>query len=812
MRLIVPIFAAVMSACGPAPGYEAEAPRAGDSPAERRSGTGSVVGAGTEVASIDGTPGAGIETTPTAPVQEPPEPPCARAERWLARARTLGSEGWVRRPTRLLEFAVASCPSIDVADLKGRLDQAAAPTGDRASLERQLTAALAGGAVAEARGLSARWLSHVKTQLGAEPHLVRRPAGRVVGVSSDASWVVVASDHGKPSRLSTITVLAGASGAPSHVIEAGVYVTAAEVMGDQLLTVSRDGLQLWSLATGKRAQTLAWTNERYAWARALPGGKQVIAVGEQRFAGVVRLFDAATGNSVNTLQPKGRRQLTGGVLIDGRHLLTATRDEALVIDIRRMTVIRALSTKAPDAKRAPGITSLAATSAGRLAVATNDGQIHIWDGLGATLVTQLAVGERRARVAFTAGGSQLLLATGFGFSHELRSYEIGKDKPIRSRATAGEIAFLNADGKHLLVGRRGVAPVLETVEGKALWPATAVPSELKAVALSRGLVVSRERYRRGADSEVVLDAWYQGRRAQLTREGYQANVVGISPSGRRVAAVTGSEGVVWDVESGQASVLPATGARGFPELLVFEGEARLRAMHERPATTHATDLPFSGWQHGLNDVGLSGFRGAAMSIQGAAAIMDEGVVTLAPDRVLVPSAGGAMAFSGDGSRLFAAEDERLVWFDAKGKRLGEVMLGCRPRRLAVDRSGSVAALACRGRVMTFRPPSTLATFVDPEDGYQSIEALHLSPDGRLVLLQQKTRLRFVGSDDRKVKATLEFVGGKPLATSSDHLVWYDDAAAWREQVACRIGHRAYPYAWCEDALLDDSLMDRLLVP
>lgn len=52
----------------------------------------------------------------------------------------------------------------------------------------------------------------------------------------------------------------------------------------------------------------------------------------------------------------------------------------------------------------------------------------------------------------------------------------------------------------------------------------------------------------------------------------------------------------------------------------------------------------------------------------------------------------------------------------------------------------------------------------------------------------------------------------PLVEGTDGTVWFPDTPKWKDSAACLLGHRAFPVAWCEDALLDDTLIERLITP
>jgi len=70
---------------------------------------------------------------------------------------------------------------------------------------------------------------------------------------------------------------------------------------------------------------------------------------------------------------------------------------------------------------------------------------------------------------------------------------------------------------------------------------------------------------------------------------------------------------------------------------------------------------------------------------------------------------------------------------------------------------------------------------------------------------------FIDSRSGAIVATLALYP-EALVAAPQGLVAYADDPSWREHAWCLVGHRAGPFAWCEDGIRDDALVQRLLLP
>ena len=687
------------------------------------------------------------------------EAPCDRAKRWLARAEELRQKGWEQRSERLIGAAKKLCPSVSVPS----------------------------------KGAQPKPVSRNAT-------LLRPASGQVVGSTGDLSRIVVArGDYRQTERL---MVLDGNSGLPTHVFEPAKRVTYAAIFGDELLIIADRAVELWSLSRGQRLRRFSWTAEGYGWATLI--GKRLIAVGGSRAGGTVRVFDKSNGDSSGVLSPPDTAFLAKARSIDEKTLVAASDDKLYVFDVAPLGLRETLEIGVKNARVDQVI-----TAGDVIATSTKRGTV-VLHKLGAPKpFTTIKTGEREPSIALTKDGKRLMVALDIGFKTELRTYDVQSGKAVRSRPVAADGVSLIAD--HVLIGTASGFR-LEDTAGALRWERFMAPGEIEAIALTHGFAVTHET-RRGTDSFVEIAAWYRGGIHRFEKEGYRGDVLALSPSGNKLAAVVSRKAWLWDVagEKAQPMHTPEQ-ARGFPDGLTFVGESMLRLVYERPAATYSTKLSTpASWQADFLPGDLDGFSGTALSPLGAVATKDDGVITLAnTGRVLVPKGAGGLAFSGDGEILFAGAPKALLWFDREGRAIGRHALTCRPEYLSVDHSGDVVAFRCGHNTMRWlRLPDKLGSYT--QESYMSLESARLSPDGSLILLHQRKRVDFISTKSGARVATLELIAGEPLVFAPDgRIMFWQDDPPWADDVTCRVGHRAYPFKDCRDQLMDDTLLDALI--
>ncbi|MEM6788574.1 MAG: hypothetical protein AAF715_13730 [Myxococcota bacterium] len=795
-------FALALAACGPTPGPE---PRPPSSPPSTVS---------------DGAPHVPFEVPPPSPsvgevpvatapapsqvVFDPPEEACARAARWNVRGRALADAGWVRRATRMLARADAVCPQATDGARLAQL-RAASTAGDRATLERRLQSD-----PTTHRRLGAAWVAAATSDAGTTARLYHRPVAALVGQAKDGSAFVVAERLGERTIHHRLTVLHGATGHPTHVIEPGSYVRHAAIEGDRLLLLEERHMRIFSLATGKPVRTLSWTDERYHWARFVKGGRHVVAVGKHRFETTVRAFNADTGDAVGYVRLKERGRPGPVAIIDKDHLALAVRSKVVVLDTRTMNITRRI--EVPTGEQPHGsVTALTAHPSGRLAALTEEGVVHVFGPRGLATASNIRTSVYQASLAFDAGGSRLLVAARSVPSWALVTYDLATGEAVRSRPLRGSLATVLRGGERVLTRHRQTPLELEDAAGKPVWPRVPRAAAIDAVAVSEGLVVTRT-HRDDDGDQAELWAWYRDQHRRRRISGYRTNVVGLSPSGRQVAGFFAHDGAVWDVATNRIAELPERPTRSFPERLLFAGERHLLAMGEYPVIVHRAALPFDRWRRVFEAEGR-GPRRKSVSVHGEVATNNDGIAKLADGTVLSAEAVSGVAFAGDGEHLAVGSRDALLWFDRSGTQLERAPLSCRfLRNVVVDNAGNTVAFRCDRQLGIFRPGQGVQLFPDPKGGYVSAASLALTPSGHLVLRREKRRVIFRRTGDGAVVARLTLLDGVPVVHAHDGRLWYEGAPEWREQAVCLVGHRAYPWSWCEDALVDDGLVEALLAP
>lgn len=732
---------------------------------------------------------------------------CERAARWVKRAQALSKDGWVQRPWRLLRHAQEACAKqVDAALLqqaKAAMDPGAAtPEALRASIK----AATNNGKVAEARTLQSKWVAKMEAATGATAKLLHRPAvARVLGMSADASRVVVAVDG-------ETMLIDGTTGLPLRIIPrsgAGApHMVAIE--GDRMLLVAKAEISVRSLSSGKTLQRMSWTDEAYAWAGFVPGGKHIVAVGTRNWHGVVRVYDIATGNSHGEVTARDGRDFGGGVLLPGTKQLAVAFDaKMLVIDLDSVKVARELAIPVPKGTARSfrsRVTSVAAAK-NTVAAGLHDGRLLVWQLPSTQPKLDLATGKYRPRVALSDDASQLIAGLDASFSGEVRTIDIKSGNAIKSHPLPDDDIRFAAGAKAALVGGQRDALQLHDAAGKALWPAAARHAEIEAVALSRGLMLTQE-MRKGSDRSVRVHGFYRHHVRRFDVEGYRTNVIAISPSGRYAAAIVSREGRLFALHTGNHEAFSTPDASGFPDTLTFGDDKTLRLAFERDATSWSAPYPFSGWKREHGRSGLRGFSGTRLSSTGAFVTYEDGKLVLAgANKTLVDKGLGGAAFSGDGHTLFVGVDHALAWFSTEGQELGREKLACTPARIGVDREAHFAAFTCGDSLRTWSdqgPPRT-------KKGIGRVEAVQVTPDGALIAVHEEQALGLYRAADLEKQATLTLVDGEPLATAPDgRIAYWSDDPSWQRTAVCRIGDRAYPWELCRDRLQDDALLEVLL--
>ncbi|MCA9624396.1 MAG: PQQ-binding-like beta-propeller repeat protein, partial [Myxococcales bacterium] len=436
-RALISLALLATAHCGPAPGYEVEAP----APAP---------GSASPVEAVV----APAEETRPGVVIEPAETGCARASRLHAKARALHTAGFVNRPRALVAAAAKLCPEAKLPPLH----DSSPPSGDQASLQARLRAATGELPQPLAQG----WLRSVEASGGA-PRWLAPPTGQVIGIS--AGFVAVAvGEHGWGRGRGEVALLDFATGAPRYLFDTKQPVAQALVAGDRLLTRHDREVQLWSLADGKPGAKLRWSGERYRAAAFMNGGTQVLVVGESSGRGVLRVFDAASGDSGLDYQDPALGELTQAALVDDHRVVVASFAGAFLVNLKTKQHQPLVGSPSDKSSR-DDVTALA-VGAGRIATADWQGVVRVF-GIDSLREEKRFSATRVSALAFH-GADRLVVAGEAGFRGDVRTFDLGTGAAVRARELGGGALALTPDGGAVLVGGHQ-GPRLEDLEGKARW-------------------------------------------------------------------------------------------------------------------------------------------------------------------------------------------------------------------------------------------------------------------------------------------------------------------------------------------------------
>ncbi|MCG3133443.1 MAG: hypothetical protein HMLKMBBP_00611 [Planctomycetes bacterium] len=271
-----------------------------------------------------------------------------------------------------------------------------------------------------------------------------------LALSPDGKRIAVPSADGKTALLdaATLRVVRTFAGHRGQVFRAEFAPD-----GATLLTAGQDGtVRVWDADTGAEKLTFAKHGRPVGAARFLPDGRVASCSWEltqdRRVAGVLHVWDAATGEIAWTSRGGEKPLVQLVVLSDGKRVAAASWDFcAFVWEVGSAAVPRALAI--PDEGLYRRANDLAASPDGKwLAVSSADRAVRVFDlGAGAVVATLRDHGEETWAVAFAADGGTL--ATG-GADGALRLFDVPSWKPRtvlrgHTRAVVGA-AFLPSGG------------------------------------------------------------------------------------------------------------------------------------------------------------------------------------------------------------------------------------------------------------------------------------------------------------------------------------------------------------------------------
>ncbi|MFO0586481.1 MAG: hypothetical protein U0441_03015 [Polyangiaceae bacterium] len=652
------------------------------------------------------------------------------------------------------------------------------------------------------------------------------PAGKVgeaLALLRAASALEEAEDGKAATQVSLDMERLGRSGAASRVLAGhawGLMNVAVSPDKTKVGTASRDGtVKIWDLATGTLVRTLTGKEPflTLAWS---PDGRTIAACHGTQTAkeGFVRLYDVETGaerkaldfgSTVNDVafSPDGK-QLAVATESNGASLWTAdgaTKLSALgpgdwsvgqvvfsadssLLAIRAGKEAHVFSTAggAPVASltgHEKGILQLALSRSGaRVATASIDGTVRIWDSRSGKEIAKLAVGTtgydkpaRFQRVAISPDG-KLVAAGAQDGSVRLLDAETGAVVHTLSHHTASiEGVVFSPDGSRLLVTSLDHLATIVDVATGGLVEVLRGHSDgiLCGVFADDHRVVTGSDDRRARVWEIA-DGPYL--RVLAGHKGQVERLVASQDGSILVSGATDKSARIWNTNSGAMLSALADHAGPLSALAVTSDGARVatgavgspsRLWDARTGTLIAS---LAGEEQGPTAVAFSkdGAWLATASLEGPIRLRDG--VTGAEKRLLEGHKKKAvrLSFSKDGKWLLSAswDGTARIW-DVAGGSAPRVLSGAEgwvtAAEFAPDDRTVVIAANEEARVYDVEKGALLRTLKGHE---QQINALVFSPDGATIA---------TGSLDSTLR-TWRFDTGAPLRTFAGHTEGVMDVA------------------------------------
>ncbi|WP_316573442.1 toll/interleukin-1 receptor domain-containing protein [Nocardia canadensis] len=465
-----------------------------------------------------------------------------------------------------------------------------------------------------------------------------------------------------------------------------------------------------------------------------PVGDRILTIGIE-----MRLWDAATGSRIDrdfeAPSPGSRALFAAAFSPDGRRIAAATGDGP--IRIWDVETGRLVGTPLAGYDTAPNSVAFS-PDGGSIAASGKDGTIRWWDiADGRTAVFTGHDGPVHA-VAFSPDGRDLVSG---GEDTTVRIWKVGSpgDGPetLRRHTYPVKSVAWSPDGRRIASGSVGLAKAAEVAPefGTALllWDArTRQPVGTPLVG-----------------NEVLVNA---------------VQSVAFSPDSSTLASGSSDNTVrLWDVGSGRAEGQPLTGHAGMVMGVAFSPDGRRLASTAGDGTMRVWNVgtPGSGslgapWQQAAGSPKPGFGPVLAFERDGRRFVkMEEGTATVwltdtqtGDSLALVdfPDGSGARAaLSGDGRLVAVAGPDKTVTFydTATGARIGRPLTGfAEPvSALEFDAGGARLATVTLANVLQLWDTETAAAVGGPFEGLPDADGVVLSSDGRLL----------AGTDGRTVR-------------------------------------------------------------
>lgn len=280
--------------------------------------------------------------------------------------------------------------------------------------------------------------------------------GGYVALSPNSEYVVVTTSGEMVALWNTLTE-EEITRLP-YVRDSGYGGVAFSPDSKYLIVTASEGVTLWETATGRKLALLTSAAKLYSRILFDPGSRRLITVGDKRDKGISRssevvLWDIPTGREIIRLDHDGYWENTHLVTLspDGRYFTTVHGGE---LSLRSITdgheVARLLHDNSVDKLAfAPDSTSLA--------VATDDGAVHLWStGSGKELI-RLWVGDKVANLMFGPDKGYMVVV---GSAGRVSIWDITSGQEVSEiiHEQAVDNLFIGPNGKYVItVTRNGSA-------------------------------------------------------------------------------------------------------------------------------------------------------------------------------------------------------------------------------------------------------------------------------------------------------------------------------------------------------------------